>query len=374
MRLRWLALVLGLVYCSSTAQSYSQQTDSSPREENSQPHVKQTAPVAAPALLRALNENGNRIGESYAIPVEGGYVTLRGLLAGASRAEIVEGDRVHPVTAVLGDDVERNLVVVSTGQSPANPIPHEALPVTEPTQWTLHCGPQGAIVVKEMLVRDLPSFGIVYVGRTAHGDSIAGCPAWNANGVWSAIVVWESPLARPSVAMVPSAYAAALASQTARPWATWLDAQAQDGARFRNSLIAEALPDIWRAQYSSAIDSLNLLLEKRPSDARAHYYRGYSKAMSGDRQGAIEDYEQAVSLHPTYADAHFSLGFSYLLLKRKLEAMEQAKELDLLDEGMAMKLRMLIDAMSEPSPHRTQQQPDLDDSTTPAETAPNPEP
>ncbi|MCW5966620.1 MAG: tetratricopeptide repeat protein [Bryobacterales bacterium] len=320
-----------------------------------------------PVQIRALNEKGGVAGYAYAIPIPGGYVTVRGLLAGAYRAELVEGERTQAITTVRGEDVERNLVVIGTEMDPSAVVELEPLAVTEPAQWKIRCGTQGEISVKEFVVRDLPAFGLVYLGRTAHGDTISGCPAWNEDGRWSGMVVWESPMARPSVVMVPASLAVPLAQKPEMPWEQWRAAQVAEGVRFRNSLLAEALQDIWRAQYASAIDNFSVLLEKHPADGRAWYYRGYAKAMSGDRAGAIEDYERAVQHDPTNADAHFSLGFSYLLLRRKLEATEQAKELDAIDEVMAMKLRMLIEAMSEPSPRAVEDfEPDAD-SGSPAE-------
>lgn len=314
-----------------------------------------------PVQIRALNEKGGLVGHAYAIPIPGGYVTVRGPLAGAYRAELVEGERTQAITAVRGEDVERNLLVVGTEMEPSAVMELEPLAVTEPEQWKIRCGAQVEIPVKEFVVRDLPAFGLVYLGRTAHGDTISGCPAWNEDGRWSGVVVWESPMARPSVAMVPASLVIPLAQKPEIPWEQWRNAQAADGVRFRNSLLVESLQDIWRAQYASAIDNFSLFLEKYPADGRAWYYRGYAKAMSGDRTGAIEDYERAVEHDPTNADAHFSLGFSYLLLKRKLEATEQAKELDAIDEVMAMKLRMLIEAMSEPSPNAVEDfEPDAD--------------
>lgn len=312
------------------------------------------AQADAVVRVQARNEKGAVTGEAWAVAIPGGYLTVRGNLAGAYRAEIVVGQQRQEITEIRGEDVERNLIVVGTGLPPEAPLAPEALAVTEPSQWTIRCGTQTAVTVKDFVVRDLPAFGMVYLGRTAHGDSINGCPAWDENGRWSGVVVWESPLARPSVAMVPASHATALAGQPALAWAEWRGVQGAAGVRFRNSLLVESLQDIWRSQYSNAIENLNLLVEKHPSHGRAWYYRGYAKAMSGDRAGAIEDYEQAVTHDPTNIDAHFSLGFSYLLLKRKLEAMEQAKELDRLDAVMAMKLRMLIEAMSEPSPHAGQ--------------------
>lgn len=338
----WLALGLSLTGCALWAQKPS--TD---------------APGAGTVLLRAYNEKGGVTGEAYATAVPGGYVTVRELLAGAYRAEIVDGKQRQEVTAVRGEDVERNLIVVATEAQPAGEVEPEALAVTEPSQWTIRCSAQPGIPVKEFTVRDLPTFGLVYLGRTAHGDSIQGCPAWDENGRWSGIVVWESPLARPSVALVPASHAAALGRHEAVSWTAWRAAQGAEGTRFRNSLLQEALQAIWRTQYANAIENLSLVIDKHPTHGRAWYYRGYAKAMSGDRRGAMEDYEEAVTHDPTNADAHFSLGFTYLLLKRKLEAQEQAKELDKLDAVMAMKLRMLIEAMSEPPPFsREDEEPD----------------
>jgi hypothetical protein len=343
-----------------------------------------STPVAAndkavqPASVWALNERGQVIGKAWATPIQGGYVTVRALLAGAHRAEIVEGERKQPVTQVFGDSDERNLVVVGTAITPDIEAAPEDSPAIEPGEWQVHCEAGKPIPVKEGKLRDLPTFGIAYTGRTAHGDTISGCPVWDEKGQWQGVVVWESPMARPSVVVVPSAYVRALAKQPAQPWEDWRARQGEEGVRYRDSLLLEALQEIWRGQYSNALEGLSLIVEKNPRDGRVWYYRGYAKAMSGDRRGAMEDYEQAVFYDPKNADAHFSLGFTYMLMRREIEAREQAKELDDLDELMAAKLRILIDAMSERPPADPLDGLEVfgepDDPDAPDDTAPEPEP
>lgn len=302
---------------------------------------------AKPLRIRALNAKGQVIGSAWATPVGDGYVMPRDVLAGATRAELAGDERTEIVNAVRGDDPEHNLIVVATGMAPAHTLTAAAEPREEPGSWRIDCGPDAVFPVREPRVRDLPVFGSVYLGRTAHGDAIGGCPLRDEAGSWQGIVVWESPMARPSMAAVPAALAESLSHTEERSWEEWRSQQEAEGVRFRNSLLLEGLQDLWRENHSGAIRSLSELLEARPGDARAWYYRGYAKAMSGDRPGAIEDYEESVSLDPSNADVHFSLGFSYLLLKRKLEAMEQVKELEKVDAEMAARLRMLIGAVSE---------------------------
>src|SRR5690606_28451533 len=122
---------------------------------------------------------------------------------------------------------------------------------------------------------------------------------------------------------VPAEWTNTLASAAERTWEGWCSLESAAGKRFRDSLLLEGLEDLWRERYAGTIRSLSELIESNPKEGLAWYYRGYAKAMSGDRIGAIDDYEQAVEHDPTNAGAHFSLGFSYLLLKRKLEANEQ---------------------------------------------------
>jgi hypothetical protein len=301
-----------------------------------------------PVRIRAFNDKGQATGSAWAIPMASGYACPRSLLVGASRVVLEKkSGEAEVVNAVLGDDPEHNLAVVKTGIGP-----HEALtPATNPLSkgegLRVTCGPDLTYPMQNPRPRDLPVFGAVILGDTAHGETIIGCPLIDGADGWRGIVVWENSVARPSVAAVPAEWAPLLSTFEERSWEEWRRLHSAAGKGLRDRLLLEGLEDLWRGNYSGTIRSLSELIEAHPKDGRAWYYRGYAKAMSGDRMGAIDDYEEAVRYDPSNAEAHFSLGFSYLLLKRKLEANEQAKALDDIDAEMAARLRALIGAISE---------------------------
>ena len=44
--------------------------------------------------------------------------------------------------------------------------------------------------------------------------------------------------------------------------------------------------------------------------AEVFFHRGLAKAKTGDPKSAIDDYNRAISFHPTYADAYFQRGIA----------------------------------------------------------------
>ncbi len=324
-------------------------------------------PAAKPQTVpvRAYNEKGQLTGSGWAIPLHDAYVTVRSILANAHRVELVFSDEMRgAVEAVGGEDIEGNLIVVSVDAplsgaasaptdavapqfavSSGNSLPTGGADSGSP-DVTIACGTK-MYPLRERRVRDIPVFGVAFVGNTRHRDPILGCPALSPDGGVQAIVVWENPIGHPSAVLVPVARATKLRSETRTPWEEWRRASQQPDLRLRNSLLAEALADIWREHYDLAQESLRFLLEKNPTDARGWYYRGYSRAMSGKRKLAIMDYENAVHFEPGNAEARFSLGFSYALVHRLPEAKEQLAALETLDEVLAERLRTLLDAVTE---------------------------
>ncbi|MFN5953061.1 MAG: tetratricopeptide repeat protein [Dolichospermum sp.] len=60
--------------------------------------------------------------------------------------------------------------------------------------------------------------------------------------------------------------------------------------------------------YEDAIDYYTQVLQLKPNDADAYYYRGQAYHDIGDVDGAIEDYTQSIKIDPNYANAYFNLG------------------------------------------------------------------
>lgn len=74
-------------------------------------------------------------------------------------------------------------------------------------------------------------------------------------------------------------------------------------------------------QYRKAIGLVGTLIEQRPGPA-AHFNRGVASYHLGDYPAALKDFERALFLDPTFAQAHFGLGVIYLTLG-ELEEMSQ---------------------------------------------------
>lgn len=371
----------------------------SPPEGIAQGLVAREAPEGEPrpVRVRVFNGKGQSTGSGWAIPFDGAYVTVRGLLASAARAELVlAGDSRMPIAEVGGEDIEGNLALITVAPLPASPtsaagasgapptpqftlstglsqFPRE--PQSQPAEVAVDCG-SASYPLRERRIRDIPVFGLAFVGETKHREPIAGCPVLDREGAVEAIVVWEDPFGHPSAVLVPAARAARLSASPRIPWDQWRKTQQEPERRLHDSLLSEALTDIWREQYDLAQENLTFLLEQDPTDARGWYYRGYARAMSGKRKLALIDYENAVYFEPANAEARFSLGFSYALLHRIPDARQQVAMLESLDSAMAQRLRMVVDAVAEsnhesgPAEHEAAQTPESPVTAAPAAPAP----
>jgi tetratricopeptide (TPR) repeat protein len=60
---------------------------------------------------------------------------------------------------------------------------------------------------------------------------------------------------------------------------------------------------------SESLEQINPKLSQAMS-ADAYYNRGNAKSESGDKQGAISDYNQAIRINPNYADAYYNRGLA----------------------------------------------------------------
>ena len=320
-----------------------------------QPEPSQTAEPAAaalstenPAVMVVFFDGQDRqVAVAWAIPVPEGYLTVRSLLAIAARAEIIlPGDLRQPVQSVLGEDVESNLALLRTdgvaqsfGLEPSTGDPDVG-------SLTVRCGETQA-AVGNVRARDIPVFGVAMVGDSASKNPLVGCPVFGSDGAWHGVVTWENPFAQPSLAMVPAFRVRLLTGGEARPWEEWQREQLQPDRRLKDSLLSEAMQDLWREDYRTAVPTLNYLLENDVKNGRVWYFRGYAKAMLGRRKEAAADYEYAVYYEPKNAEMRLSLGLSYALLMQIEEATAQLEALEQIDPTLAQRLAVIVESLSD---------------------------
>lgn len=81
--------------------------------------------------------------------------------------------------------------------------------------------------------------------------------------------------------------------------------------------------------YKDALSDYNKAIDLSPSFAEAYFKRGNIKNLLGDYEGAISDYNKAIDLNPNLAEAYHNRGLTKLN-----SGDEQAGNLDFLKAGM----------------------------------------
>lgn len=83
--------------------------------------------------------------------------------------------------------------------------------------------------------------------------------------------------------------------------------------------------------FTAALSAVRAGVQAEPTNFVLHFALGYLNYLSGDRQGALTEFESAVILNPQYADAKYFLGLVYAQLGRKEEAIQQFTDVQTLN-------------------------------------------
>ena len=83
--------------------------------------------------------------------------------------------------------------------------------------------------------------------------------------------------------------------------------------------------------YQKAAEIYSEIIEHRPRDFRAHYFRGVSYSKMNDNDNAIIDFTSAIALGKGFGKAHIYRGIIHCLNGSYLESMADFKRARLLD-------------------------------------------
>ncbi len=98
--------------------------------------------------------------------------------------------------------------------------------------------------------------------------------------------------------------------------------------------------------YKGAMPLLQQVVAKDPKNADAYTLMGYAVRKSGDPNGSLQYYNQALSLDPRHIGAHEYIGEAYLMLDRPAEAEQQLARLDSICVFGCTEYRMLKSAIA----------------------------
>jgi len=77
-----------------------------------------------------------------------------------------------------------------------------------------------------------------------------------------------------------------------------------------------------KEDYQGAFGYYTQVLQLKPNNEDAYFYRGKARYKLGDKQGAIDDYTQATKIHPNDADGYYNRGGQHLFLGNRQSAID----------------------------------------------------
>jgi tetratricopeptide (TPR) repeat protein len=109
---------------------------------------------------------------------------------------------------------------------------------------------------------------------------------------------------------------------------------------------AQAKVMVDQKNYAGAIPLLQQVVQRNPRNADAYNLLGYSTRASGNPNGSLQYYQQALAIDPKHLGAHEYLGEAYLMLDRPAEANQMLARLDSLCVFGCTEYRMLKAAIA----------------------------
>ena len=109
---------------------------------------------------------------------------------------------------------------------------------------------------------------------------------------------------------------------------------------------AQAKAMIEQKNYAGAIPLLQDVVQRDPRNADAYNLLGYATRASGNPQGSLQYYTQALAIDARHLGAHEYLGEAYLMLDRPAEADQMLARLDSLCVFGCTEYRMLKTAIA----------------------------
>jgi len=99
--------------------------------------------------------------------------------------------------------------------------------------------------------------------------------------------------------------------------------------------------------YAGAMPLLQQVVAKNPKNADAYNLMGYATRKSGDANGSLQYYNQALGIDPKHLGAHEYIGEAYLMLNKVGDAEQHLAKLDQLCVFGCVEQRTLKQAIAD---------------------------
>jgi hypothetical protein len=115
---------------------------------------------------------------------------------------------------------------------------------------------------------------------------------------------------------------------------------AWDGQRKAEAdeIYSKALAYMWAGDYEGAAFYWRKAREAEPGNARTWYHLAFAEGKTGHSREKTRCFRKAIELQPRFAAAHYDLGIGLALSGDRDGAMNEVKALKLIDEGLSRRL------------------------------------
>ena len=334
--------------------------------------VKKIAPSVV--VIITYDDKGEAIGQGsgFFIDKNGEVITNWHVLQGAIKAEVKAVDgKVYPITMIIAEDREGDLIRVSTDIPPSVVSPlFISSSIPEVGERIVVIGsPMGLEkTVSDGIVsaiREIPEFGRIIQITAPISPGSSGSPVVNMKNEVIGVATFQMLEGQNLNFAIPGERVKSLSPSKGQSLAERNEGTAE-------GLYHKGLSFFGEENYEKALPYFVEAVKKNPIYAEAHFYAGNCYCELGRTNDAIISYYQAVNIKPGFAEAlcnlgvaydkltltysaikyfeqairtkpdlakaHFNLGMAHLELGNRNSAMEEYKILKDLDNDLANEL------------------------------------
>jgi Flp pilus assembly protein TadD len=302
-------------------------------QENLPAIVKKIQPSVVTILTYDKNRKGLSQGSGFFIKKDGNIITNRHVLQGANSADVKTAEgKVYPVTRVIAEDREGDLILVSVD------IPHDAAHPLSVSASIPEVG-ERVIVIGSPLglektvsdgivsaVRDIPEFGTIIQITAPISPGSSGSPVVNMQGQVIGVATLQTVEGQNLNFAVTGERIVKLKTGKEQRLAEWEEGRTKEWLASAEGLYSTGLSFLWAADYEKALYYFEQAIKKNPRYAEAHYNLGWVYGNLGRYTEAIEAFKQSIRIKPDFAEAYKNLGVAYGKLGRYTEEIEAYKK------------------------------------------------
>jgi tetratricopeptide (TPR) repeat protein len=302
-------------------------------QENLPAIIKKIQPSVLTILTYDKNGKDLAQGSGFFIRNNGDVITNRHVLEGASSADVKTAQgKVYPITRVVAEDTEGDLILVSVNIPPDAVYPLlVSASIPEVGERVIVIGSPLRLekTVSDGIVsavREIPQFGKIIQITAPISPGSSGSPVVNMKGEVIGVATLQAVEGQNLNFAISSVRVAKLVPGKGQTLTQYTADRAKKGGDSAEGLYNTGHALIWAGDNEKALIYFEKAIKKDPHFAEAYLGIGACNLKLGRYQKVIEPVKQAIRIKPDDIKAYALLGLAYFLLGRYEEAIEPFKQ------------------------------------------------